>query len=1173
MTHTDAITQLGNYHLTSILDSGGMGQVWRGKHQYEQYDVAIKVIHANRYKDVQSRRAFTREVEAVASLSHSNICQVLDYGRVGAQAAYDSKGALTEGAAWLAMDLYTGGTLLGAMPMVSWSKVKQCLTQVLKGLAHAHAHGVIHRDIKPENILVQYEDGKTRYALSDFGLAHPTSRIMSSQTVEFFQMVTGTPLYMPPEQLEGAWRDFGPWTDLYALGCLAYELCCHQTPYYGETVLEVARHHLNSEIPVFTPQIDAPRGLDRWIESLLQKDPYARPQRAMDALIALELLEEEPMLDLTEWSERSMTPNLDEDTLVLEDRELYMNLEGDYRASGTIPNIQHFDRASILSQTSSPPLQVTRSNTQDQETFIPGLGLLGLREFPLVERKEEFSLLWDHFEKTCNGGPLCIATIHGARGVGKTKLASWFMQRADELGLANTITLYCNSDETIGMSSKRMYQTLLRCQGLRFRDTKKRILDFLTRHSHTEDKSPCERLNSQAETIAHILYDPIEGDKTFESKGALLSPQERMVAMYPLVLALSSKRALILCLEDVHRHGHTLNVLKDFIQENASEASNIFILMTCHDQAVELSKPLAVTIDEISNVLVKLKPFGRIQQRQFIGKILTFEQHTLDVILNRSKGLPLFALQIIQQWATQERLESTPEGFRLMLTGDSEPEDMTQLWAVRVKAIAEHGFPLAKEILELGAVRGQHVAIEDWKALCLQHYDVDIEVLLEELIRSGLITQDDDVVLFKYKDFQDYLIDSARSNERWKTHHTWWVELMLSSPKEDRIPWLRRLLRHLVHVESWLEAATWSSKLAEVHRAEGEYGHALTSMHTQQQCYVAEGLPQNDERAVRNEMEIATLLYFTGQQNHPKVILEGLQTLVEPNTLLYADVLRKQALIDLASPSPQSFEKISQAQQIYEHEQDNLGLSQILHIKGWHTLLRDGSCAREHFVQSIYHARLVGSQNDYAWGLQGIAECDIRDLELDSTQKHAQQAYTSFKQLGNRIGAALSMNVEAQMLLLQGHAAQALECSEEIIDTIKTLQAYMTQFIYITAATCCAVVRAPEETQHYTEELARRYNVSSNHNTRLVLTLIMAVTSSRMDQLNQARSYLEQACSLLNVKHVASVELFVLAHYLDLNADDSLRESLTRFRTMLFQSIVPETRRAFEHREHLVRYT
>ena len=185
---------------------------------------------------------------------------VHDHGSVDAAAEDASGGELRRGSPWLAMDFVAGGTLGERVQAValSWRQQRGVLLALLDALAHAHSRGLVHRDLKPANVLLaDPDDPAAGLQLTDFGLAQAGEERAAPGHTE---VASGTPQYMSPEQFEGHWRDYGPWTDLYALGCVAFTLASGDLPYQGESMFTLAFAHMHGRREPFRPRIAVPEG-------------------------------------------------------------------------------------------------------------------------------------------------------------------------------------------------------------------------------------------------------------------------------------------------------------------------------------------------------------------------------------------------------------------------------------------------------------------------------------------------------------------------------------------------------------------------------------------------------------------------------------------------------------------------------------------------------------------------------------------------------------------------------------------------------------------------------------------------------------------------------------------------------------------------------------------------
>ncbi|MFZ5476864.1 MAG: serine/threonine-protein kinase PknK [Myxococcota bacterium] len=394
--------RLGPFRLLGPVARGGMGEVWRGLHVRQRVPVAVKVLGE---EGGRWRETLEAEVRAVARLDHPGVVLVFDHGVVDAATEAATGKRIRAGSPWLAMEMCSGGTLKNAVSR-DWRDLRRTLLDVLAALAHAHARGVLHRDLKPDNVLLATaEDVRPGLKLTDFGLA------FAREAEGKGRVVTGTPAYMAPEQFARAWREYGSWTDLYALGCVAWKLATGEPP-FGQTrppeVLAMAHEQL--PVPAFKPRIVVPQGFEEWVRRLLEKAPERRTQRAADAALALKALDGRP------------PPALAEDWRPTEAPRIPMRLVG------------------------------------------VGLGLYALRTLPMVDREAERDQLWATLHEVRRTWSARIVLLHGPAGCGKTRLAGWIAERAHETGAAHVLHAEhaAEGDDALG----RMVARFLDAQGL-----------------------------------------------------------------------------------------------------------------------------------------------------------------------------------------------------------------------------------------------------------------------------------------------------------------------------------------------------------------------------------------------------------------------------------------------------------------------------------------------------------------------------------------------------------------------------------------------------------------------------------------------------------------------------------------------------------------------------------
>jgi len=249
------------YLLHDPLGRGSMGEVFRGTVRESGDPVAVKVLRPELVSDRELVGRFVQERSILTSISHPNVVRVLDLVVEG-----DTLG--------IVMDLVCGRDLRRAMADERThppAMAVHLFRQLLAGLQAVHTAGVLHRDIKPENMLLDFYAGQVRVKLTDFGVA----RLAYGASLTRGTGVIGTPEYMAPETAEHGTASYA--ADLYSAGIVLYELLAGRTPFRGGAPLAVLRRQVD-EPPAPIPGLPPPFWW--YIESLLAKDPSARPQSA-----------------------------------------------------------------------------------------------------------------------------------------------------------------------------------------------------------------------------------------------------------------------------------------------------------------------------------------------------------------------------------------------------------------------------------------------------------------------------------------------------------------------------------------------------------------------------------------------------------------------------------------------------------------------------------------------------------------------------------------------------------------------------------------------------------------------------------------------------------------------------------------------------------------------------
>ena len=257
-------SNIGPFEIERQIGVGGMGMVYSAIYTKNGKRVALKLLAPGLITDPKVLKRFEREMEILKRLDHPNIVKYYGGGTEGDKRYY-------------AMEFIDGGSLqdvLKKRKKLDWKKTIHVGRQISAALEHAHNAGIIHRDLKPANLFLSR---KGRLKLGDFGIARDTEATALTAAGK----TVGTYAYMAPEQIQVS-HPINRRTDLYALGCLLYEVIVGETPFQSDNPMDMLMQHLNDDPYNVSEKVSGcPPQLDQLIERLLAKDPEDRPYDAL----------------------------------------------------------------------------------------------------------------------------------------------------------------------------------------------------------------------------------------------------------------------------------------------------------------------------------------------------------------------------------------------------------------------------------------------------------------------------------------------------------------------------------------------------------------------------------------------------------------------------------------------------------------------------------------------------------------------------------------------------------------------------------------------------------------------------------------------------------------------------------------------------------------------------
>ena len=272
---------VGSYRITGQIGAGGMGAVYEAEHLLLGRRAAVKVLLPDRCSDKEIVERFFNEARATTRIQHPGIVKIYDYGH------------LESGNAFIIMELLEGeslGTRLKREGKFSATQSIAIARHIAGLLSEAHRHGIIHRDLKPDNVFLVPDPALPRgerAKVLDFGIAKLADDEEGSSLQTKTGTLMGTPVYMSPEQCRGA-GGVDHRSDIYALGCVLYQMLCGRPPFIAEGSGEIIAAHIHVEpTPLRVYEESVPSSLEKVVMKLLQKDVAERYQTMEEVIEAL----------------------------------------------------------------------------------------------------------------------------------------------------------------------------------------------------------------------------------------------------------------------------------------------------------------------------------------------------------------------------------------------------------------------------------------------------------------------------------------------------------------------------------------------------------------------------------------------------------------------------------------------------------------------------------------------------------------------------------------------------------------------------------------------------------------------------------------------------------------------------------------------------------------------
>jgi serine/threonine protein kinase/tetratricopeptide (TPR) repeat protein len=711
------------YKAIRFIGEGATGEVFLARDQAWEADVAFKVVRKNLAVHRRFRARFAREVALSARVVHPHLVPVHD------------SGVLADGRPFVAMAHAERGNLKDLLHQgFQIRELLRLSEQVCRALAALHARRLVHQDLKPENVLLHTDaDGNLASWVADLGVADELHSLTRDA-----RRVGGTPIYMAPEQLQGKAQEFGPWTDLYALGLMLYEGLSGRRPHEAtgrKQLLELRQHPPPPLIPLAGAEI--PDELHDLVLSLLDPEPRQRFDRAADVRRRLRaaraLLPAGDTVSVTSVSQTTELETTDPVAKALAGRRL--------------------DQSGALRWNRVPP----KTLPETPPTWLPpnvataSLRLFALREVPLVGRDEELQAIWDVAGEVMAKRRPRVVLVVGAGGSGRTALVETACRMLDEGAWMEVVRLRYRhppgpDDGYVGAVREILAP---------WNDTRDELQMRLARWVARDRETKLVTAMREAVLLARWC--------------GFLRPGERrpnaamgLHFLYQHLHRRGWRGGSCLVMDDAHlaeEPGDGLDMAEALLDGAVGERP-VLVLATLTREALQTDVELAEKVEGLVDrgaLRVDLDRLGKDRVHQVLSETLFLDPALAEDIARRIEGYPLHAGMLLRTWAARGYLEPDEQArFRLKNGIDLRrilPRDLDELYALRLQAAVEATEHPKESAMALAAVAlaGQAPPFEIVR-------DVS-ETGLDSLLATGLLRQEAGLLRFE----QGALEDTART--------------------------------------------------------------------------------------------------------------------------------------------------------------------------------------------------------------------------------------------------------------------------------------------------------------------------------------------------------------------------------------------------------------------------
>jgi len=724
------------YTLRNEIGEGGTCTVYRAHDSLCGRDVAFKIVRRNLSIHARFRARFAREVTLSAEVVHPRVIPVLDTGRLDdgrpfVSLAYADQGSLSD--------------MLRQRPPMG--EALRIIHQVLDALSHIHSRGFLHQDLKPGNVLLHSTQDQGADAwVADLGVAGAMAELALHQ-----QGMGGTPVWMAPEQRAGRYLELGPWTDLYAVGLMLFEILGGD-----RSGNEPGTRRLIDPLPPGPLGLapDVPESLEAVVRNLLQPDPRERYDRAADVIRALRNAVSDDQLRMPVPPPiGGLVGQSFSDVLVQEGLE-------SLTATSIVPVPDtgvRWNRVTQDKMAMEPPPHPASGAEQG------GLTMVGMRDPPIEAHEDIRWLLWQQAREVVESGEPRVVLLVGEQGIGKSRTATSVTQTIEASGHMETAQLRYHSPVGADDGYRGAVQEIL----APWKDNRAALQARLTRWLSRDQQRGPESVETEARVLARWCGYLEEGETPVNAAVGL-------AFLYRHLDARAWRGGALLLLEEAHlaeEAGDGLSICDAVIDRSIGERP-FLVIATLSSEAIQADPKLEQRLRSLERrgaLRVVLPRMSDGEMRTLLRQTMHIDPALGEQVAPLCEGSPSRAMLMIRDWATRGHLVQKANGELtlnpLISLEEIQATDLESLFLSRIRGAVD-------------ATESPAAAYEALAATALAGHEPPVLVIrdinpagLDALLATGLVRQRAWRLVFEHARIHSVALQVAMGRPKVKDLH------------------------------------------------------------------------------------------------------------------------------------------------------------------------------------------------------------------------------------------------------------------------------------------------------------------------------------------------------------------------------------------------------------------